>query len=327
MILKSKRKIIILLVIVTLILIGGLLVISKESKRNKNSMPGNNTKEQLEYKIDPGKLNRGCFGGHDCIPSIDSPVFESKQQAESWLEDEDLIFGVNHGGVTKAYPQRILNWHEIVNDRFGKDPVAVTFCPLCGTAVSFIRKVNGNETEFGVSGKLYNSDLIMYDRNEENYWQQATGEAIVGPASGRDEFLEPVSTITTTWGKWKSKHPDTKVLSRETGFDRDYDVYPYDTYEEDGEIYFSVQNSDARLHPKEVVYGIIVNDQPKAYKLLSIEAKGSFNDVVGGEGVQIDFNESGEIRFSNIDSGEEYIPLRGFWFAWVAFYPKTELFE
>jgi hypothetical protein len=311
-----------------LVLFFGLLYVYTREKPSSINNNGSKKKADMStYKLDPDELDRGCFGGRDCIPSIDSPVFESKEGADAWLEDEDIIFGVNHNGIKRAYPQRIMNWHEIVNDRLGDTPVAVTFCPLCGTAVSFIRKVDGVESEFGVSGKLYNSDLVMYDRVEENYWQQATGEAIVGPASGRDEFLEPVSTITTTWGQWKSKHPQTQVLSRDTGHKRDYDVYPYDTYEEDGEIYFSVQNSDARLHPKDIVYGILVNKMPKAYILSSIESKGSFTDTFAGESIKVEYDESGEVRFINTDSNEEYIPLRSFWFAWVAFYPDTELYD
>lgn len=285
------------------------------------------SKQKTGAKVNPDDLIQGCFGGKDCIPSIDDPKFESAGSADSWLRPDDKIFGVNFNGIQRVYPQRILNWHEIVNDWFGEDPVAVTFCPLCGTATSFIRKVNGEIAEFGVSGKLYNSDLVMYDRNEGSLWQQATGEGIVGPAAERDEFLEFVSTTTTTWEKWKQKYPETIVLSINTGFVRDYDRYPYGSYEENGEIYFGLQNTDNRLHPKEVVYGILVNGQAKAYTEEKISEVKNLEDVVGGVNVVVEWLDSGEVRIVNRETQEEIIPLRGFWFAWAAFYPDTELFN
>lgn len=124
----------------------------------------------------------------------------------SWLKDDDIVFAIDYMDLQRAYPQRILNWHEIVNDTLPSsgqtagDPIAVTFCPLCGSALAFERKVDGVITEFGVSGKLHNSDLVMYDRYEGNLWQQITGERIVGPAAQRFEILKQIPIITTPWG-------------------------------------------------------------------------------------------------------------------------------
>ena len=289
-----------------------------------NTQKGALTTDYVGAKVPIDDIAQGCLGGVDCIPSIDSPIFESAEQGDSWLNDSDIIFGVNYKGQARAYAQRIMNWHEIVNDTIQDDPIAVTFCPLCGTAVSFERKVNGEVVEFGVSGKLYNSDLIMYDRTEGNYWQQATGEAIVGPAARRDEFLTPVSTITTTWGKWKARFPETQVLSRETGFVRDYSAYPYGTYESDSDLYFSVQNQDDRFHPKDVKYGILVDEQAKAYFLEDLQDNPSFEDTINGQTVVVSYDSTVDnVTFINKETNEEYVPLRGFWFAWVAFYPDT----
>jgi cytochrome c biogenesis protein CcdA len=285
------------------------------------------TNDWAGAKIEKGELLQGCLSGQDCIPSIDEPVFESVTEAEKWLNPDDVVFGVNHKGIQKAYAQRILNWHEIVNDFFADDPVAVTFCPLCGTAISFIRVYKGEVVEFGVSGKLHNSDLVMYDRLEGNMWQQATGEAIVGPAARANEYLTWVSTTTTTWSQWKEKYPETLVLSRETGALRDYDAYPYGTYEQDGSIYFSVGNEDDRLHPKEVVYGILVDGKPKAYTQRALQAAGTISEVVNGVNISVSIQDSGEVTFTRQDSSEEIVPLRGFWFAWAAFNPSTDLYD
>jgi hypothetical protein len=174
------------------------------------------------------ELTEGCLR-RDCIPSIDNPKFESVSSADGWLEDEDRVFGLVYMGVERAYPQKILNRHDIVNDKINGVPVAMTFYPLYGTTVAFIREVNGKEAEFGISGLLHNSDLVLYDREEGNLWKQITAEAIVGPAARRDERLEVVDAVTTTWAEWKSAHPGSEILSRPKDTGIDYDVYPYVT--------------------------------------------------------------------------------------------------
>jgi len=331
---KGNSSLIVLLIIVVVLGTGFYLLNKDNTSKEITDITdklkvGSGVKLTNDYegaKVDPGDISQGCLGGQDCIPSIDNPVYESVEEANSWLRDDDIVFGVLYNDEVKSYPQRIMNWHEIVNDKYGDDFVAVTFCPLCGTAISFRALVDGEESEFGVSGKLYNSDLIMYDRIEGNYWQQLTGEAIVGPAARRDEFLEMLSTTTATWGQWKEKHPDTVSLSRETGASRNYDLYPYGTYEENGEIYFGVENSDSRLHPKAIKYGILIDGKAKAYVLDSIPV-GTLNDTFNGVDITITRDEANQVTFTNDETGEEIVAVRGFWFAWAAFYPETELFE
>lgn len=287
-------------------------------------------------KVNQGDLIQGCLGGKDCIPAIDNPKFESAKDASKWLRAEDRVFGINVNGSQRAYPQRILNWHEIVNDAIpcalnsqcDQDPLylIVTFCPLCGSALAFEPKVNGVITQFGVSGKLHNNDLVMYDRYEGSLWQQITGEAIVGPAARRNETLKLVTLTTTTWQEWKDKYTDTLVLSRDTGHVRNYDQYPYGTYEENEELLFGVKELNRALHIKAVVYGIEVNGQTKAYPEEVIRQKSVVNDTVGGVSIKVELLDSGEVRVTNAKTGEAVIPIRLFWFAWAAFHPDTELY-
>jgi len=325
---KTITYIIVLIVIV----VGGFLLWQVGSKNTENieNTEGSENIEQessTNTKLGLDDLDLGCFG-QDCIPSIDDPKFESISQADEWLNDGDSVFGITYKGESRVYPQRILNWHEIVNDTIAGDPIVITFCPLCGSAIAFERKVDGKEVEFGVSGRLYNSNLVMYDRNkEQSYWQQASGEAIVGPAAERGEELAQVSISPTMWGTWKKEHPDTKVLSRDTGFRRDYGRYPYGTYEEDGEIYFGVQNTDDRLTLKEVVYGFNVDEKQKVYTLSALEKESEIEDSFANRNVSVRLEGDGEVVMTDNDTGETFFPLRTFWFAWAAFYPNTEIYK
>lgn len=283
-------------------------------------------------KVKKENLLQGCFS-QDCIPSIDNPKFESVKEA-GWLRDDDVVFAIDYKGTQRAYPQRIMNWHEIVNDNIAGDPIAITFCPLCGSALAFERKVDGVITEFGVSGKLHNSDLVMYDRYEGNLWQQITGEGIVGPAARREEILKQLPIVTTTWGQWKKKHPNTQVLSRDTGHSRNYDQYPYGTYEQDDQLLFGVKGLNERssstnksLQIKTVVYGIEVNDASKAYPESVFDKQSVISDIVGGIPVQLEKTPEGKIKVTNAQTQEEIIPIRLFWFAWASFHPDTELYQ
>lgn len=287
-------------------------------------------------KVNQGDLIQGCLGGKDCIPAIDNPKFENSDDADKWLQGGDRVFGINVNSNQRAYPQRILNWHEIVNDTIPcalkteceEDPrhLIVTFCPLCGSALAFEPKVSGVITQFGVSGKLHNNDLVMYDRYEGSLWQQITGEAIVGPAARKNEKLNLVSLTTTTWSEWKDKYPDTLVLSRDTGHVRNYDQYPYGTYEENDELLFGVKGLNRALPIKTIVYGIEVASQAKAYPDELIKQKRVITDSIAGVPLKIESLDSGEVRVMSIKTGESVIPIRLFWFAWAAFHPDTELY-
>ena len=276
-------------------------------------------------KVKKEDLLQGCFG-QDCIPSIDNPKFESLEQA-SWLREDDIVFAIDYKDVQRAYPQRILNWHEIVNDTIAGNPIAVTFCPLCGSALAFERKVDGIITELGVSGKLHNSDLVMYDRYEGNLWQQVTGEGMVGPAARRNEKLKQVPIATTPWGEWKKEHPNTQVLSRDTGHSRNYDQYPYGTYEQDDQLLFGVKGLNKSLQIKTVVYGLEIDGKSKAYPEDAFRERAVIEDKIGDIPVRLERKSSGEIKALNMRTNEKIIPIRLFWFAWAAFHPETEVYQ
>lgn len=293
----------------------------------------NNVSLQLDEdgaKLPIESLIQACFGGKDCIPSIDDPSFESVAEADTWLRPEDRILILEFEGTTKLYPQNILNRHEIVNDWYPNESsdvstaIAVTYCPLCGTGTAFERTVNGVITEFGVSGRLHNSDLVMYDRFEGSLWQQVSGEAVTGPAARRNETLEPLFLITLDWEDAKERYPEADVLARPNSF-IDYSVFPYGNYETDARVNFPLENEDERLHPKAWVQGIEINGQAKAYPEELIEQQLSLTDTVGGVEVRM-INQGGAYRFENLETGEEIVPLRSFWFAWAAFNPETELY-
>ncbi len=326
-------------IITTFILLGGGIILfnqifSRSSPSEfQSTNPGETVVRDIELqndftgaKVKKEDLLQGCTG-QDCIPSIDDPKFESINEADNWLEDTDTVFAIDYKNEQRAYPQRIMNWHEIVNDEVQGEPIAVTFCPLCGSALAFERKVNEVITEFGVSGKLHDSDLVMYDRFEGNLWQQITGEGIVGPAARRNETLKQIHISTTNWQTWKKENLNGVILSRETGFSRNYDAYPYGTYEQDDELYFGVKNLNKKLQIKTVVYGVSINDARKAYPETIFEKDSVITDTLGNANIKLEKTRSGKIIVTNLNTGEDIIPIRLFWFAWATFNPDTLIYE
>src|SRR5918994_4631726 len=217
----------------------------------------------------------------DGIPSIDSPKFVSVIEGNKFLKDPDKVVGINLNGDIRAYPLQILVWHEIVNDNVSGVPVAVTYCPLCFTNQVFKRTVNDTVIEFGTSGKLYNSNLVMYDRTSKSLWSQAMAEGIVGKYAGTK--LERVPFDVAYWKEWKQLYPDSKILSRDTGSNRPYGVDPYGDYYTNSDVLFPVSNKDNRLGLKEIVVGFENKGQYKAYKLQEIENKKVINDQINSK--------------------------------------------
>src|SRR6266511_3565983 len=166
----------------------------------------------------------------DGIPALKDPQFVSVTDADAWLKPLEPVILVQVGEDAKAYPIQILIWHEIANDTVGGEPLVVTFCPLCNTAIAFKRTVNGQVLDFGTTGRLRYSNLIMYDRQTETWWQQATGEAIAGELTGANLRFRPAAIIA--WSDFKHAHPDGAVLSRDTGFQRNYGQNPYTGYDD-----------------------------------------------------------------------------------------------
>ncbi len=261
----------------------------------------------------------------DGIPSIDRPRFVPAAQAR-FLAPADRILGLTHHGEARAYPVRILNWHEIVNDTVGGEPVVITYCPLCGTGIAFRATVNGRRRTFGVSGLLYNSDVLLYDRETDSLWAQVSGRAISGPSLGTR--LQMLVVHTTTWADWRRRHPDTRVLSTRTGFRRDYGRDPYAGYATDGRPWFPVRHSDPRLAPKTVVLGVVLRGHAKAYPFPELARSArSLSDTVGGRTVTVRFDATHRTARIFDAAGRELAGITGYWFAWYAFHPDTAVYR
>ena len=237
----------------------------------------------------------------DGIPPIDSPRFETVDSADLWIEDPEPVILLEVNGDARAYPLQILIWHEIVNDQVGGDPVVVTFCPLCNTALVFTRPViNGELLTFGTSGNLRLSDLVMWDRQTESWWQQFNGEAIVGDLTGTRLELIPSGIIS--WEDFKTKHPEGQVLSVNTGFQRNYGRNPYTGYDNITSYPFAfVGDLNDRLPPMARVLGIPLEDGPGgAYSLDLLKEKLVLNERLGDTPIAI-FWKAGTA--SAVDSG------------------------
>jgi hypothetical protein len=350
------------------IAIGALAVLYEGESTTQvtfaNSGESNVSSELVMMETDGVKhlipLDRIKGGGppKDGIPSIDNPIFTDVQSSQ-FMSDSDTVIGLEINGEVKAYPIFILVWHEIVNDSVGGTPVSVTYCPLCYTNQVFERIIDGQEVEFGTSGKLYNSNLLMYDRLTESYWSQALGMAVKGELTGYQLNLVPFDVIT--WGDWKKLHPDTLVLTTDTGYIRSYATDPYGNYYTEPRIMFPVEYNDDRLFPKEIIIGFNKNGIYKAYKQNDIESNVIINDSIGGTPVMLvslfsensrafervidgdvfDFvYEPGKILDVQTNSEWNYDGLAisgeskglqlermaiepGFWFEWFAFHPET----
>ncbi len=248
--------------------------------------------EDVELPVDRSKLDRGAR--KDAIPAITDPAFGADwSDADASLDDDQRVIGVVRDGTARAYPLTILSWHEIVNDEFD-GPLLVTYCPLCGSAMTAERRVDGEVTTFGVSGLLWQSDLVMYDVATESLWSQILATAIRGDRTG--EQLQLVPSTLTTWGEWRGEHPDTEVLlpppASETIVDgaapRNYDVDPYSGYGDSSRVGIGANSDvDDRLHPKAEVIGVAADGEATAYPLETVKAEGVVNDAVGDRPVVV----------------------------------------
>ncbi len=230
------------------------------------------------YNIDLSTLMSGG-PPKDGIPSVDAPSFVSVEAAQDWVGEKEPVIVLEYNGVAKAYPLQILTHHEIVNDRIGDTPVAVTFCPLCYSALVFERTLDGEPVEFGVSGLLRNSDLVMYDRATETLWQQLTGKAIVGDRAG--QTLKQLPSQIVSFRQFAAAHPEGAVLSRDTGHSRAYGRNPYAGYDDIDKKPFAFRGPvDDRLPPMAKVVAVSTDDVHKAYPHTTTEEKRVIHDTV-----------------------------------------------
>jgi len=217
--------------------------------------------------------------GKDGIPSIDHPEFISTDAAQSWISNKEPVIAVDYEGEVRAYPLQILIWHEIVNDRIKGKPIMVTFCPLCYSALVFERRVDGKVLEFGVSGFLRRSDMIMYDRKTESLWQQFTGKALVGDYVGTR--LSQLNSQIISFTQFRNSYSKGQVLSRNTGYERPYGNNPYTGYDDINNTPF-VETDTEGLPPMEKVIGVRVGDVTKAYRYSITQKKSIIHDTIAG---------------------------------------------
>ena len=285
----------------------------------------------------------------DGIPSIDEPSFLDASVAA--LPDGEIVFGVVRGDDVRAYPQRILVHHEIVNDRLDGVPVSVTYCPLTGTVLGFER----GATTFGVSGTLVNSNLVMYDRATDSRWPQVLATAIEGPLEGR--ALREFEVVWTTWGRWRRRHPGTEVLSEDTGYARNYGIDPYGSYTPTVRGYYNRESTmfdplatDDRLGTKAVVVGVRTAAGATAVSMDRLRGRGVVDTTVGddrfafvhdaaldaGHAYRLPADATVESTTDAVRvDGERHAPdalpferrhaVEAMWFAWAGFYPETTL--
>lgn len=288
----------------------------------------------------------------DSIPAIDDPRFIDAEEGDELVDDGDPVFGIFRNGEAKAYSQHILVWHEIVNDVIGGNPITMTYCPLTGTAQGFER----GEAVFGVSGQLLNSNLVMFDRSTETYWPQMLGLGIKGPHE-EDELAE-FDVVWTTWERWRSAYPDTRFLSEDTGYARDYGRDPYGSYNPrrghyNHEILTFPQfgsGSDHEFHRKRVFLGArgpegalaVAKDTLSEVKLDEAEVGGVPFVVVYDDELDTGWfyrnpdNVSITVRGETVtvdrsSYAPDDLPLEpvvrydAMWFAWEGYYPDTEV--
>lgn len=218
----------------------------------------------------------------DGIPAIDAPTFVTPGEAGRWLDPKEPVLAVEVEGAARAYPLQILMWHEIVNDSIGGRPLSVTYCPLCNSGIVFDRRVGDRVLDFGTSGMLYKSDLVMYDRQTHSLWAQMEGRAVVGDLAGTRLAMLPANTLA--YGEWRRLHPRGQVLSRDTGHRRMYGRNPYTGYDDPSShpfLFFG--RVDRRLPPKERVAGVVIGDRARAYPFRLLAARKVVADTLAGQ--------------------------------------------
>ncbi len=303
----------------------------------------------------------------DAIPPLDNPRYDDAAGGE-WLQPNDLVLGyVAADGTAYAYPVKILNLHEIVNDTLTGRDVLVTYCPLCRSGIVYDRNLGEQLLSFGNTSALYEADLVMYDRQTLSYWFQVAGEAIIGEKTGAR--LEPLPSVTTTWSEWRLLHPQTLVLSRDTGFGRDYDreiAADIQDFVNDGVFPFPVTDAakDGRLPAGELVLGVEAGGERRAYPIASL-GDAALNDELGSTAIAILARDGGTAAayaatvagrtltferrdgaFFDAETGSEWLltgeavagelagerlpalPVRTtLWFAYAAAFPAVEVYE
>jgi hypothetical protein len=250
--------------------------------------------------------------GKDGIPALTNPKFVSVKEASKNIKDDVDGIVVSSLNTVKFYPYNIMVWHEIVNDVVGGKTLVITFCPLCGSAIVFDAEINGKAEQFGVSGKLYESNLLMYDKSTESLWSQSIGTAVVGDRTGEKLSVYPSQVVS--FKILKEKWPNSEVLSTDTGYGRSYDFYPYGDYNNNDSLYFPISIKDNRFPPKEIMYVVNAYDKSVAFPTKQLGGSPASVDVGGNKvtGAIVD----GEIIVKDT-SGKILPGYHEMWFSWA----------
>jgi hypothetical protein len=258
----------------------------------------------------------------DGIPSLTEPA-TAPARAAGFLGEDDRVVGVTVSGESRAYPIRLLAYHEVVNDLLGGVPIAVVYCPLCDSVSVVDRRLDATTLTFGVSGLLRNSNVLMFDREHEALWSQLGFTAISGPFAGRS--LGHLPWAIERFGRWSRDHPESTVVRFPDEYRREYDRDPYGEYRRTDELFFPVAVSDRRLRRKEPVVGIRLGDVARAYSLEAIRSArdGRLVDRIGDRPLVLEATADGGVAV--VAAPAEARVVHAFWFAWAAFHPATEL--
>ena len=288
------------------------------------AQPGGRNGFQYTNALIPISEIRSGGPPRDGIPALSNPSFVTQFEAASYMKDDDVVISVTHDNETRAYPFRILNWHEIVNDQIGDLHFAATYCPLCGTAIVFNRTVNDRILSFGVSGLLYLDNVLMYDHQTESLWSQLFLQSVTGSQFGTP--LPFVPSAQMLYKSWREKFPEGKVLSDDTGHNRNYNVDPYADYFQNPDPLFPVGDIRNDLETKAWVYGVLVDDFPIGFARDKLPSGQAFELTVNGSQITILYDESSQnIQVTDTETGQPLTGLWSFWFAWQAFHPETDL--
>lgn len=295
------------------------------------AMPADAREDRLNgFSLQPSRvpIDEILRGGppRDGIPALDHPPMLTADEAD--FRDDEWVIGIEWKGEARAYPIQILVWHELVNDTIANRPILVSYCPLCGTGMVFDRprseSMNGAADRFGVSGLLYQSDMLMYDRASESLWSQISAVAITGKRIG--QRLGLLRSTQSRWGDWRSAHPNTKVLSRNTGFNRAYGHQPYGNYATTRKLLFPVRH-DRRYHPKMRTIGLrLASGETRAYPAAELERRGE-TLIENFEGHAVRLSYDVESKSFAVEAPPEVEVIEAYWFAWLAFHPATTVYE
>ena len=261
----------------------------------------------------------------DGIPALNNPATVSVADAD-FMEPDDRVIGVSMSDQARAYPIAILTLHEAVNDVLGEIPILVVYCPLCDSVSVVDRRLDGETHEFGISGLLYNSNVLLYDRGDDSLWSQLGFSAISGPNEGKS--LPHLGWELTTFADWSNRHPESTVLSFDTGHQRNYRSNPYGDYFETDRLMFPVATSDTRLNRKDRIIAVKLGEVVKAYPISEIQRApdGVVRDTIDGKTIVLEADgQTGTARV--VEAPAKAFIAHTFWFAWVAFESETEVYR